>query len=204
MFAVLALLSFVGVVGLLQSKLLFNEAFSQSVQTARIRMQVRTGGLPRATYQRCSIDARKPNQSFAPRPLPAQVKKGAKQIRRKPPAGLMQGLEAWMRSRPGSAASHAPSMAATMRWDATEAASAAPSRAVSAAPSAFASAAPSPPAATSAAVTRRNSLDVSRCPGRVDVPCTSVWLRPKTLSGPHPHPPLSPSRHRSWRCWARS
>eukprot|EP00198_Chlamydomonas_reinhardtii_P003824 XP_001693160.1 glycosyl transferase [Chlamydomonas reinhardtii] len=39
MFAVLALLSFVGIVALLQSKLLFNEAFSQSVQTARIRQQ---------------------------------------------------------------------------------------------------------------------------------------------------------------------
>ncbi len=44
MFGILALLSFVGVVNLLQSKLLFNEAFSQSVQTARIKMQVKRSG----------------------------------------------------------------------------------------------------------------------------------------------------------------
>ncbi|GLI69231.1 hypothetical protein VaNZ11_013721 [Volvox africanus] len=44
MFGMLVVLSFVGVVNLLQSKLLFNEAFSQSVQTARIKMQVKRGG----------------------------------------------------------------------------------------------------------------------------------------------------------------
>ncbi|GIL92522.1 hypothetical protein Vretifemale_20040, partial [Volvox reticuliferus] len=44
MFGILVVLSFVGVVNLLQSKLLFNEAFSQSVQTARIKMQVKRGG----------------------------------------------------------------------------------------------------------------------------------------------------------------
>ncbi|KAG2442264.1 hypothetical protein HXX76_002351 [Chlamydomonas incerta] len=130
MFAVLALLSFVGIVALLQSKLLFNEAFSQSVQTARIRQQ---------------------------------VKKSGKQIRRKPKPGLLMTMDEWMRSRPGSAASHAPSMAPTMfdGGGVSRAVSLAPSML----PSAFTSAAPSIAASvfTSTAVSRntsrRNSLD---------------------------------------------
>ncbi|KXZ43170.1 hypothetical protein GPECTOR_99g805 [Gonium pectorale] len=139
-FAVLAVLAFVGFVNLLQSKLLFNEAFSQSVQTARIKMQVKRSGKqikrkPKAgllmTMDEWMRSRPASAASVAPSMAPTQYDGGVSRA-------VSLAPSAWNSLAPSMAPSMGPSMG--------------PSMAPSAAASAFTS------AAQSRAVSRRNSL----------------------------------------------